>query len=217
VLVRGIDRLSGPACGIMAADGALSRGATPAHRPVRPGTRQKEEPVHEIAGFLRGFPPFEGASDAVLDDVVASTEIEFFHQGAWILRAGEANDGFAHVVRTGHVELIDSGRVIDVIGPGDLVGLPSLVSDLPPGLDVRAAEDVLAYRIPADAFLPLLAGRSGLRFLARTVRERTPALPAEQLTETAVEQVGSLVRTAVVVAPGTPIGDVVRGMRDAGA
>lgn len=173
--------------------------------------------MHEIAGFLRGFPPFEGATSDVLAAVVAATEIEFFHQGAWILRAGETNDGFAHVVRTGHVELIDSGRVIDVIGPGDLVGLPSLVSDLPPGLDVRAAEDVLAYRIPADAFLPLLAGRSGLRFLARTVRERAPALPAEKLTETAVEVVGTLARTAVLVTPDTPIRTVVRAMgeRDA--
>ncbi len=87
--------------------------------------------MHEVAGFLRGFPPFEAARDADLDAVVAATEIEFFHQGAWILRAGENNDGFAHVVRTGHVELIDAGRVVDVIGPGDLVGLPSLVSDLP--------------------------------------------------------------------------------------
>lgn len=170
--------------------------------------------MHEIAGFLRGFPPFEAARDADLDAVVAATEIEFFHQGAWILRAGENNDGFAHVVRTGHVELIDAGRVVDVIGPGDLVGLPSLVSDLPPGLDVRAAEDVLAYRIPADALIPLLSGRSGLRFLARTVKERIPPVPTEQLTETTVEEVGALARAAVVVDSSVSIRDVVLLMRD---
>lgn len=170
--------------------------------------------MHEIADFLRGFPPFEAASSDALGSVVAATEIEFFPQGAWILRAGATNDGYAHVVRTGHVELIDAGRVVDVIGPGDLVGLPSLVSDLPPGLDVRAAEDVLAYRIPADALIPLLSGRSGLRFLARTVRDRVPPVPGEQLTETTVEPVGALARAAVVVEAGTSIRDVVTLMRE---
>lgn len=170
--------------------------------------------MHEVADFLRGFPPFEAASSTGLDAVVATTEIEFFPQGAWILRAGASNDGFVHVVRTGHVELIDTGRVVDVIGPGDLVGLPSLVSDLPPGLDVRAAEDVLAYRIPADAMIPLLSGRSGLRFLARTVRDRVPPVPGEQLAETTVEAVCALARPAVVVEPATSVRDVVLLMRE---
>ncbi|MGD9957073.1 MAG: putative nucleotidyltransferase substrate binding domain-containing protein [Candidatus Nanopelagicales bacterium] len=170
--------------------------------------------MHEIAGFLRGFPPFDAASPDQLEAVVAATEIEFFPQGAWILRAGSSNDGHAHVVRTGHVELIDAGRVVDVIGPGDLVGVPSLVSDLPPGLDVRAAEDVLAYRVPADAMFPLLSGRSGLRFLARTVRDRVPPVPGEQLTETTVEAVGALARPAVVVEAGASVREVVGLMRE---
>ena len=54
------------------------------------------------------------------------------------------------MLRTGHAELIDGGRVIDVIGPGDVVGLPSMLTDLPPGLDVRAAEDLLVYRVDAE-------------------------------------------------------------------
>jgi len=120
--------------------------------------------MHEVARFLRGFPPFEAADDDALDALVAATEIEFFAEGSLLLAAGQVNEGVAHVVRTGHVELISDGRVFDVVGPGELVGVPSLVSGLPTGVDARAAEDVLTYRVPAAALLPLLeelAGRQG--------------------------------------------------------
>jgi signal-transduction protein with cAMP-binding, CBS, and nucleotidyltransferase domain len=95
--------------------------------------------MHEVARFLRGFPPFEGADDAALEALVAATEIEFFAEGALLLAAGQVNEGVAHVVRTGHVELIADGRVFDVVGPGELVGVPSLVSGQPTGVDARAA------------------------------------------------------------------------------
>jgi CBS domain-containing protein len=170
--------------------------------------------MHEVAGFLRGFPPFDHVSDELLERVVQSTEIEFFADGAFLLRAGDTSPGVAHVVRTGHVELMADGRVFDVVGPGELVGLPSLVSGLPTGVDARAAEDVLTYRIPADVLLPLLDGDRGLRFLARTVRERTPSAPHARLVETVAEPVGGLARTAILVDAAQPVGDVAVRMRD---
>jgi len=170
--------------------------------------------MHEVARFLRGFPPFEAADDDALDALVAATEIEFFAEGSLLLAAGQVNEGVAHVVRTGHVELISDGRVFDVVGPGELVGVPSLVSGLPTGVDARAAEDVLTYRVPAAALLPLLEGRSGLRFLARTVRARTPVPSGEALVETTVEPIGRLLRPAVVVDAADSVRDVVVSMRD---
>lgn len=168
--------------------------------------------MHEIADFLRGFPPFDAADDEALAAVVAATEIEFFPDGAFLLRAGGDTERHVHVVRAGHVELIDAGRVLDVAGPGDMVGLPSLVSDLPPGLDVRAADDVLTYRVPAEVLLPLLSGRSGLRFVARTVRSRTVAPASEPLRDTADASLGDLARPAVVVPPGSTLRDLVAAM-----
>jgi CBS domain-containing protein len=168
--------------------------------------------MHEVAGFLRGFPPFDAADASAVDAVVAATEIEYFAEGDLLLQAGGENDGFAYVLRAGHVEMIDGGRVIDVVGPGDMVGLPSLVSGLPPGLDVRAAEDVLAYRMPADALLPVLEGRSGLRFLARTVRARVAPASAPGLAEIGVEPVTALIRAAVVVGSDATLADVVEAV-----
>lgn len=168
--------------------------------------------MHEIADFLRGFPPFDTADEEPLARLVDATEIEFFPEGALLLRAGGDAESHVHVVRTGHVELIDAGRVIDVVGPGDVVGLPSLVSGLPPGLDVRAAEDVLTYRVPADVLLPLLAGRSGLRFLARTVQARVPKAAGPDLPDGAEERLGDLLHDATVLPASSSIADVVRAM-----
>ena len=73
--------------------------------------------IHEITGFLRGFPPFDTATEEALEGVEEASEIEFFPAGAFVLRAGEGSSEHAYVLRTGHAELIDGGRVIDVVGP----------------------------------------------------------------------------------------------------
>jgi CBS domain-containing protein len=165
--------------------------------------------MHAVADFLRGFPPFDAVSPEALDRAVGATEIEFFAEGDFLLKAGAENVGHAYVIRSGFVELIDAGIVIDVVGPGDMVGLPSLVSDLPPGLDVRAAEDVLTYRIAADTLLPLLEGRSALRYLARTVRARVAAAPAPALLDGPADAIGQLARPVAVVDASATIADLV--------
>jgi CBS domain-containing protein len=171
--------------------------------------------IHEITDFLRGFPPFDTATEGILETVQEATEIEFFPDGAFVLRAGEGASEHAYVLRTGHAELIDGGRVVDVIGPGDVVGLPSMLTDLPPGLDVRAAEDLLVYRVNADAMLPLLSGRSGLRFVAETVGNRTPPWRADdRLDEPDSPPLADLARRAVVIDETVPLRDVVQLMHE---
>lgn len=171
--------------------------------------------MHAITDFLRGFPPFEGVSGERLDAVVAATEIEFFPTGALVLEAGDSPAGHAFVIRTGHAELIDDGRVIDVLGPGDMFGIPTMLTDLPPGLDVRASEDLLVYRIGAEAMLPLLADRAGLRFLGETVRSRSAARRAERdLTSGGSTVLIDVARPAVTVDPSTTLVQVVRQMHE---
>jgi CBS domain-containing protein len=175
--------------------------------------RRKEVVIHEITDFLRGFPPFETATEETLEAVEEATEIEFFPVGSFVLRSGESSSGHAYVLRTGHAELIDGGRVIDVVGPGDVVGLSSMLTDLPPGLDVRAAEDLLVYRVDADAMLPLLSGRRGLRFVAEMMRSRTQSRrPADRLSEPSSPALSDIARRAVVVQETVSLRDVVRLM-----
>lgn len=171
--------------------------------------------MHAVADFLRDYPPFKDCLPELLDAVVAATEIEFYPQGAMVLRAGHGSSEHAYVVRTGNAELLDGARLVDVLEPGDLFGIPSMLTDLPPGLDVRAAEDLLVYRIPAPAIVPLFADRAGLRFLGATVRDRSTS----RITQLALLQLKSpalaeIVRQPALVEGHTTIREVVRLMHE---
>lgn len=171
--------------------------------------------MHAVADFLRDFPPFKDCLPQLLDAVVAATEIEFYPQGAMVLRAGQGASEHAYVVRTGSAELLDNSRLVDVLGPGDLFGIPSMLTDLPPGLDVRAAEDLLVYRIPAPAMVPLFAGQAGLRFLGATVRERSTSRFSQlALLQLKSPPLGEIVRQPARVEGRTSIREAVRLMHE---
>ena len=76
------------------------------------------------------------------------------------------------MVRSGSVEVIHDGRVLDLLGPGELFGHASMISGLPTGFEARATEDTVCYRIPADVMRPLLARR---RAPVRRPVDRGPA------------------------------------------
>ena len=175
--------------------------------------------VHDVADFLKAHPPFDALDDAQLDTVAGAAEVEFQPRGAVVRQQGSDPAGQVWVVRSGAVELIDGGRALDLLGPGEMIGHPSMLSGMPATYEVRAAEDVLLYRLPAAAIAPVLTQPAGVRFVARTLLER-PASgtgPVELGAGPTAQPVGTLVRRApVVCAPDTPIREAARLMGEAG-
>ena len=108
--------------------------------------------------------------------------------------------GHAWVVRRGAVELLDGTRVVDLLGEGEMFGHASLLSEWPTALAVRAVEDTLCYRIPAEALRPALARPAALRFAARSLsgryevrmRQLDPVAPAA--VDPSRRRLGELVR-----------------------
>jgi CBS domain-containing protein len=125
--------------------------------------------MEEIAGFLGSHPPFDAVRADELARVAAVTEIETIPAGKTIFPEGTGPVEYLWVVRTGSVEIIHDGQVLDLLGPGELFGHASMLSGLPTGFEARAAEDTLCYRIPADVISPLLARPDFLRFIARSI------------------------------------------------
>ena len=131
----------------------------------------------EIAEFLRHHPPFDTLDEEALAAVAAAAEVESHPAAATILDSAGATSEFAYVVRRGSVELLTKGRLLDLLGEGEMFGFASLLEERPLGFVARAAEDTLVYRIgerrdPARARAPR---RGALRRrLAR--QERPPAL-----------------------------------------
>ncbi len=174
--------------------------------------------MHEVAEFLRGHPPFDLASDEELEAVADAVEIEFHAAGEVLLTAGAPARDYAHVVRRGALELLDGERMLDVLGEGELAGHRSMLSGEPAGLTVRAAEDTLTYRVPAEQLAPLLARPDGLRWVARSLGRRAALRASERpIFEPMGRPAGELARPPLLLPPTTTVGEAARRMADEGA
>jgi len=170
--------------------------------------------MEDIAGFLAAHPPFDAVGADELARVAAVTEVEEFPAGKTIFSQGTGPVGYLRIIRTGSVEIIYDGQVLDLLGPGELFGHASMLSGLPTGFEARAGEDTLCYRVPADVIGPLLARPDFLRFIARSIvgggsesGERVPvADPVQRPVET-------LIRTLpLMCSAGEPVREAAKRM-----
>jgi CBS domain-containing protein len=176
--------------------------------------------MHDIVEFLHRHPPFEELDEEALEELAETVEVEYFPAGTTIFRQGEKPREHARIVRRGTVELIDRGRVLDVLTEGELFGHPSMLSGLPTGFEARAGEDALCYRLPADKVVPLLTRPSGLRFVARSLlsRPKPGREPPPEGLDLARQPVAHLARRQPVVCePSRSVREVARRMAEEGA
>jgi CBS domain-containing protein len=177
--------------------------------------------MHDIAEFLRAYPPFDTLDEETLEEVASSAEIEFYAAGTAILESAEATSRFAYVIRRGAVELLVDRRLHDVLTEGEMFAFASLLQEAPLGFVARAAEDTLAYRFPEQAILPVLERPAAVRFVVRSMsrdvrlltRAEEPAVPSA-----GGRRVRELMRApALVCPPETGVQDAARRMAEAGA
>ncbi len=175
--------------------------------------------MEDVAGFLGSHPPFDAVDADELARIAAMTETEVTPQGKAIFTQGAGPVEFVWVVRSGSVEVVHDGRVLDLLGPGELFGHASMVSGLPTGFEARAAQDTVCYRIPADVIRPLLARPDVLRFVARSIVAPTiPSAPPEPVPDPVQSRVATLIRTAPLLCDRSePIREAARRMTDQGA
>ena len=117
--------------------------------------------MQDVADFLAPHPPFDSLDPADIERVAEAAEVEFHPAGTQIFHQGAGPVEHVWVVRTGAVEIVHDGRVLDLLGPGELFGHASMLSGLPTGFAAIAAEDSLCYRIRAEVARPLLARPAG--------------------------------------------------------
>src|SRR5215469_13151981 len=176
--------------------------------------------MEDIAAFLGSHPPFDGLDGDELARVAAVTDVETFPPGERIFSQGAGPVEYLRVVRTGSVEILNDGRVLDLLGPGELFGHASMLSGLPTGFEARAAEDTSCCRIPAAVIGPLLARPDFLAFIARSiVGDRAKAGPERSLRPDPVQRpVETLIRTPPLLCPaGEPIREAAKRMTAEGA
>jgi len=172
-----------------------------------------------ISGFLGSRPPFDAVGAEDLARVAAVTETEVSPRGRTIFPQGAGPVEDLRMVRSGSVEVVHDGRVLDLLGPGELFGQASMISGLPTGFEARAAEDTVCYRIPADVVRPLLSRPDVLRFVLRSiVSGPAPATPAPGPADLAQRHVAALIRMPpLLCSAGQPIREAAQQMTAGGA
>jgi len=78
--------------------------------------------------------------------VAAVTETESHPAGKTIFSQGAGPVEYLWVVRAGSVEIVHNGRVLDLLGPGEMFGHASMLSGLPTGFEADPAADDPAVR-----------------------------------------------------------------------
>src|SRR5712691_8830873 len=104
----------------------------------------------DVAEFLGRFPPFDALEPGELAALAGSVEERVYEPGEIVLLEDGAPAENLFVVREGAVELLHQGEVVDVIGPGESFGHPSVLSGLAPAFTVRARELTVCWLIPRD-------------------------------------------------------------------
>jgi CBS domain-containing protein len=176
--------------------------------------------MQDIAEFLRSHEPFSGLDEDALERLVERVEVEDFEAGATIFKQGEPSQGRVLVVRRGTIELVDGSRVLDVLGEGELFGHPSMLSGLPFGFEARAQEDSRCYSMAASDVIPLLARRSSLSYLTRSLLQpREPGGTAAEADVASAEMTQQPARALIRREPVTcaadrPLREVARQMSD---
>jgi CBS domain-containing protein len=170
--------------------------------------------VDERSEFLARFEPFAGFDDDDLARVAASVTVLDVAAGDEVLVEDGAPARSLFVIRSGAMELLHEGEIVDVLASGESFGHPSLLSGLAPAFTVRAHEASVVYAIPRDLALEVLGRPAGARYVASSLRERLTRTGhvVHALPQVAGVAVATLGRAPVFCDPETSIREVAREM-----
>lgn len=167
--------------------------------------------MHEYVEFLGRQSPYDRLDVEDLERLARHVEVEFFAAGATIVHAHGRQLDHLYVVRTGSVHVVDRGRVVDELVPGDTFGHISVLSGLPPPLSVVAVSDTLCYRLPD----PRAIVEHGERL---TFAHYNTMVSRTRLTGRSIDQslrpVREFMREPLICRPDTPIREAAAKMSE---
>lgn len=116
---------------------------------------------YRVADFLKRYPPFEWMEEPELLQLVGGGKVKFHESDEYVFSAGEPHGQYVFVIQQGAVELTgwsgDRPQLLDIRGPGDLIGLERFCGQSVCSCSARTTSDVLLYAVPAAELEALLA------------------------------------------------------------
>jgi CBS domain-containing protein len=166
-----------------------------------------------IREFLAQHEPFAGLAETELKALSEAAELVTYEVGGFALVEDGQVATALSVIRTGAMELVHQGEVIDVLEPGEFFGHTSLLTSMPPTFTVRAQERSTCFRLGLSEALTVLGSPNGVRWMAVADRNRLTRTghTVHALPQIDTTLVGSLVlRPPLFCEPHTPIREAAR-------
>ena len=127
--------------------------------------------TNDLVGSLNASPPFNALVLDRVQEVARATQVERFAAGEAILRQdGGSPSPALYMIRSGHVEIWDSGRLIDQPGVGEVFGELSLLTGAPPTATVVAGDDLVCLAVRGDVAREVLGTAGGVAFVQSSLR-----------------------------------------------
>lgn len=181
---------------------------------------------YRVADFLKEHPPFEMFSLDDLLELSGTGRVLFHEDDVFVYQKGEPRAPVFWIIQQGKVQLLDETpggeRVLDLLGPGDLLGLDQLQTDAPHAHSARTITEVILYSFDAKAFDSLIRNYpDAARYLTAHIsatKHQTKALQSPANRERLLSDkekfswlnadslpADLLQRRLVTCAPGTPL------------
>lgn len=113
-----------------------------------------------IADFLRQHPPFQFLEVKDLTDLAAAGKVKFHESGEYIFTQGHPRDQFMYVIQQGRVKVVETleheEKLIDLRGPGDLIGLQGIFGEDPYEHTGITEKETILYALPRVKFSELI-------------------------------------------------------------
>jgi CRP-like cAMP-binding protein/Zn-dependent protease len=113
-------------------------------------------PTLQEAAELRGISCFEHLEPDELGELLEHGEWVNLAPGDVVMEEGDVSDDF-YAIRSGQVDVVRDGEVVDTMGAGRFFGEVALLLDVPRTATVRARTPVRAYRLARQGFDALVA------------------------------------------------------------
>ena len=115
---------------------------------------------HRVADFLKQYSPFDVLSNFDLLEAAGSGRVKFHAADEYVFRQGTDKPQTIWMLQQGRVDVIEEssrgGRLRDILGEGDLLGLDLSLRDGMCRYSARTATDVILYGVNADLFASLI-------------------------------------------------------------
>jgi CBS domain-containing protein len=111
--------------------------------------------IQDIIAFVSAHEPFDSLPSEEIASLCSQIEVSYYQVQSQILQHGDSIDAL-YMIRSGSVEVFRrTGELHNRLEPGNVFGQMGILLNGHVRYPVRALEDTLIYRIPADKFLKM--------------------------------------------------------------